>query len=698
MEFLPEFNEENYLDTLLKSVDENKANADNRDKIEENEQKPVETEQEVVSSSKEELEEMMIKQQVKEADEKVQSQRLANEIPVELANAEDELISDSEESVQHVESSQTGELPQTEESSQTRESVQMDKPESETHNTKEEKVEHMPEQTSDQLKEQMPEKVSDVIKTQNSEESVSDQTNLSEAATLEPSDQSSMPDDNKKEDVSQGLSKEELDRLGNMNLDDIIDDVHSDSMSVEDMFQNHTADTLSGDLNRESDKVGVEMGTSTGDMIGDAIHSAADSLVAGGVGEVLDAAGKDLSAGKAVADAVTSAAGIAGAVAELASEDAVTDKKSKKKQSGKSKKNKSAKKKKKNVFGVIKNIFFESLEDETAEDTDDAPLEAKEAKKAGKNAAKQDKNTTTGNSSKAVSNNSEFSDEPEELDENEMLLQEMYGNNEDSIDLEEIHAPKKGFFAKLSYRLKEFKKKQKEQDKEEQEAESIEFEEKQKKKEEKKAASTLKKEAQKEKAKAKKEKKPKEKKPKKPKKEKKPKEPPKPGDILKIKPVSMIFFVLFIAGVVVLFIILNTGLHYNNSVESARRYIQNGNYEKAYEELSGVDLKDKDKPLYEKASVVMYVQGQYNSYQNNLKNNDKPQALDSLIKGLNRYSTYYNEASKLGVREELDHSKTELLNALKTTFNLSEAEASELTIMYKEDFTQYYIKIQSYGE
>ena len=121
----------------------------------------------------------------------------------------------------------------------------------------------------------------------------------------------------------------------------------------------------------------------------------------------------------------------------------------------------------------------------------------------------------------------------------------MFGNKS---TLDESQVPKKGFFARLKYRLEQMKAKHIEEEKAEEEAERLDEEEKQKNKELKKAAATEKKEQKKQAGEAKKAQKANKPKKVKPKKVKKPKEPPKPQDILKIKPVSIVMLVLFVAA------------------------------------------------------------------------------------------------------------------------------------------------------
>lgn len=280
-------------------------------------------------------------------------------------------------------------------------------------------------------------------------------------------------------------------------------------------------------------------------------------------------------------------------------------------------------------------------------------------------------------------------------DENERVIEELYGNKGDGEHLDDNEAPKKGFIAKLRYKLQQIKKKNEEEDLAEQEAERLELEEKQKKKEEKKAAAQEKKEQKKKEkeAKPKKEKKPKEKKEKKV----KVKEPPKPGDILKIKPKSIILFVLFISGIVLLIQLANSAINYNMSISNAEKYFYEGKYDEAYNELSGMDIKEKDENIYNRVTTVMYIQRQYESFNNYMEMNMKPEALHALIKGIKRYDTYYNDAANYGVADEYNAIKDEIVKSLQNSFNMSEDEARTLSVMQENNFTQYYLKIQGYG-
>ena len=435
-------------------------------------------------------------------------------------------------------------------------------------------------------------------------EELLDNTPLEEAAeaTLTSDDNSELSDDDMK-------------RLMNMNLDDIIDDVKSDSASIDDLFGS------SPDKETEHNEKSADTQAQT------------------------------ISA---------------------------DDKKKLKPQ-------------KEGFFKKIKKVFFDSLEDDT---------EAENASKVAESASEAvgEKEHIAENVIKDSSDKGNASSGDEPKDENEQIIEDVFGNKS---TLDESQVPKKGFFARLKYRLEQMKAKHIEEDKAEEEAERLEEEEKQKNKELKKAAAAEKKEKKKQAGEAKKaQKAAKTKKAKdgKTKKVKKPKEPPKPQDILKIKPVSIVMLVLFVAGVSVLISVLSSGFYYNNSVSQAKDYYSNEQYEKAYDKLSGIKLNGSDKTLYEQTSTIMCVQKQYDSYENYMKLNMKTEALDSLIKGVNRYNSLRPQAQELGIDNKFTAVYKQIVLALQDTFKISETEAIGLSSMSDTDFTNYYYRIEEYGK
>lgn len=359
------------------------------------------------------------------------------------------------------------------------------------------------------------------------------------------------------------------------------------------------------------------------------------------------------------------------------------------------------KKKKKGLIAALKNIFFEDIDEDIKSSVEGANTDSEDEKKKKKDKkSKKEQKQAKQNQQQKEADNSSTDVEKEEnapLDENQQLLNEMYG---DKDNLDENVAPKKGLFAKIRYRLQQYKQKNEEEERLEEEAEIKDQEERKKLKEENaKKKADKKEEAKKAKEeKAKEAKEAKEKKPKKekPKKEKKPKLAPKPGDILKIKPKSMILFILFITGVVVLIILFNSAFYYGKNVSDAKGYIESGNYSKAYQKLAGLSLRKNEESLLRQVSVIMFVQRHTEAYNNYMQLDMKDQALNSLVKGLERYDEYHREAQELGITTQLDAEKEKILGYFKSTYNMTEEDANKLVQLKSTDFVAYYASLVKY--
>ena len=452
------------------------------------------------------------------------------------------------------------------------------------------------------------------------------------------------------------LSDNDMERLMNMNLDDLIDDVKADtdSISIDDLL-NQGDELKRAEAQAQAQALEEEL----------AEKEKNDSQV----NETEPDDNKADSDNNTEPDAAQTEAG----------NEEADNKEPEKKESVQvdESKIKPEKPKKDSFFKKIKKVFFDSLEDES-------PKEEAADNGNGENTSLEDKSA-----------DKPEADNGEPKDENEQIIEDVFGNKD---TLDDSEAPKKGFFARFKYRLAQMKAKRIEEEKAEEEAERLDNEEKQKNKELKKAAATEKKEKKKQAAEQKKAAKPKKVKQPKPKKEKKPKEPPKPGDILKIKPLSLVKLVLFVAGVVVLISVLNSALYYNTNSSQAKTYYNNGEYDKAYSKLNGMKLNSNDKTLYEQASTIMYVKRQYDSYENYMSLNMKTEALDALIKGIDRYNTFRSTAQELGIDDKFKAEYQNIIDALQNTFKISEAQGISLADMSNSDFTNYYLKIKEYGK
>lgn len=152
---------------------------------------------------------------------------------------------------------------------------------------------------------------------------------------------------------------------------------------------------------------------------------------------------------------------------------------------------------------------------------------------------------------------------------------------------------------------------------------------------------------------------------------------------------ATILFVIF--AILTIVIIIGSNIYsYNLSIENAQEDFNVKKYNEAYYEVYGLKIKDEDIELYDRIMTVMFVNHQLNSYEYYMKSNNKEKALDSLLKGLQRYEKYLQLAQMLEITEDLDYVKAEILNKLSTEFNMSESEAYDLVeIDDSVDYSEY---------
>ena len=74
------------------------------------------------------------------------------------------------------------------------------------------------------------------------------------------------------------------------------------------------------------------------------------------------------------------------------------------------------------------------------------------------------------------------------------------------------------------------------------------------------------------------------------------------------------------------------------------------------------------------------------------------EALNALVKGVDRYQTYRSEAKELGVEDKMTDAYNLIIQAFKDKYKMSETDAIALVELSKLDFTNYYYKIEAYGE
>ena len=149
--------------------------------------------------------------------------------------------------------------------------------------------------------------------------------------------------------------------------------------------------------------------------------------------------------------------------------------------------------------------------------------------------------------------------------------------------------------------------------------------------------------------------------------------------------VIVILFFLCIGGAV----ILGTNVFdYTLVITKATTYFERQKYGMAYREILGVNVKEQDKDLESRIYTVMYVERQYEAYEN-YRVMDKPdKALDSLLQGLAKYDDYYQEAQTLNILDDYNYAKNQIVTALNEAYGMTEADALELLQLPDQEYTE----------
>ena len=146
---------------------------------------------------------------------------------------------------------------------------------------------------------------------------------------------------------------------------------------------------------------------------------------------------------------------------------------------------------------------------------------------------------------------------------------------------------------------------------------------------------------------------------------------------------TVTFLVVEIAG---------TNIHgYSSSKKQAMKYFEMGKYEQAYQEVLGTKVKEKDPDTYNKIRTVMQVA--LDSYQNYDAMNYYPDALNALIRGLQRYDANLETAKQLEIEDEVDGCKEQIVSLLQSEYGVSESQARELLSLDKAEYTSKVVEI-----
>lgn len=163
----------------------------------------------------------------------------------------------------------------------------------------------------------------------------------------------------------------------------------------------------------------------------------------------------------------------------------------------------------------------------------------------------------------------------------------------------------------------------------------------------------------------------------------------------KLNSAAVIFVFSFVLGGVGVLYLASNNFNYTQAIQKATNYFESQKYHKAYDEIKGVDVKEKDQDLKDRIYTVMYVERLYESYENNAKLGFYEKSLDSLLRGVSKYYEHYDEAVELGIVSDIDYSFSKIQNELMDKYGITVDRAKEIN---KLDNDEYVLMIRSYVE
>ena len=133
-------------------------------------------------------------------------------------------------------------------------------------------------------------------------------------------------------------------------------------------------------------------------------------------------------------------------------------------------------------------------------------------------------------------------------------------------------------------------------------------------------------------------------------------------------------------GLIVFAVVSATdNISYRNSINNAQKYYDLGEYDKAYSEISGLELKESDEKLYEKLRIIQTLNIQLSYYNSYIIINKYPEALDILLKAVDTYNINYDDAKKCSIEGKYNKIYEQVLNELQQVYGLSEDDAKEIS-------------------
>ena len=103
--------------------------------------------------------------------------------------------------------------------------------------------------------------------------------------------------------------------------------------------------------------------------------------------------------------------------------------------------------------------------------------------------------------------------------------------------------------------------------------------------------------------------------------------------------------------------------------------------------MYGKKLNESDQLIYDRSKTIILMDRKYESYGQYKAMGMNDKALDALFQGLKRYEALKTDAETLGVINDIDATRNNILLALQNDYGVSEEQAMEIIGYSKTDYT-----------
>ncbi len=164
-----------------------------------------------------------------------------------------------------------------------------------------------------------------------------------------------------------------------------------------------------------------------------------------------------------------------------------------------------------------------------------------------------------------------------------------------------------------------------------------------------------------------------------------------PEEKIKFSIRSVILMVSIVTGIVICSVFGGKSLWYSSHIDDATDLLIDKKYTEAYYHINGLSLKKKDIGLYNQIKTIMYVERELDSYHNCVKIGMEAEALDALLKGVDKYNRFKTDADEYGVSTDMNEVYTKIISELSESYGISEENANELVNI--KDSGEYSVKL-----